>query len=357
MNEIVKYQNDMNRLKFKGFTPTSMNMFVALCSQMKEKNTEEINLSFSKIKELVKYDLKKKNIEEFINDLQRMNDDLMKVNCKIITGSKIKMFVLFPTFEIDTEKETLKVSVNKEFTWLLNEMKSYTTFELAEFIDLKSKYSKNLYRLLKQWRTIGRYTFNDLAEFRELMDVPKSYTNRQLMQNCVSVAIEEISELDVSFKGFKCEPVYARKRGKPLDKLVFTWQAEKTEFIPRDEQVEGQQSFSDNQTLDEYVDDYKNTENDDIQRIVEIMEQHRITRFEAKKIYDSAKGDLYHISKIYEHFKNRQADNFVGLMIAMVKPEAFIEPKKSAKKTGFHNFEGRKYTPEFFKFLEDNLVL
>lgn len=356
MNEIVKYQNDMNKLNFKGFTQMDMNIFMALCSQMKEKDTDELVMSFSKIKELTSYD-KKHGSEEFIADLKRMNQKLMSVNCEIITKTEIIMFVLFPTFKINPDEETLKVAVNKDFKWLLNEMKSYTTFELAEFIDLKSKYSKNLYRLLKQWRTLGKYTFNDLSEFRELMDVPKSYTNRQLMQDCVSVAIEEISELDVSFKGFKCEPVYARKRGKPLDKLIFTWQAEKTEFIPRDEQLEGQQSFSDNQTLENYVDDYKNVEKDDIQKIVEMMSQHRITRFEAKKIYDSARGDLYHISKIYEHFKNRQADNFVGLMIAMVKPEAFIEPKKSTKKTGFHNFEGRKYTPEFFKFLEDNLVL
>ena len=295
MDEIVKYQNDMNRLNFKGFTQTDMNMFMALCTQMKEKSTEEINMSFSKIKELVKYDIKKKNIEEFVNDLQRMNENLMKVNCKIITGSKIKMFVLFPTFEIDTEKETLKVAVNKEFTWLLNEMKTYTTFELAEFIELKSKYSKNLYRLLKQWRTTGKYIFHDLEEFRELMDVPKSYTNRQLMQDCVNVAIEEISKSDGSFKGFQCEPVYARKRGKPLDKLIFTWQAEKPEYVPRDE-IEGQMALD----------------------------------------FDEQPSP-------------------VALKIARDIEKGRKNPKKAGN-SGFHNFDGREYTDEEWKKLEKQLL-
>lgn len=237
MNEIVKYQNDMNKLNFKGFTQTDMNMFMALVAQMKEKDVQEVKMSFSDIKSLIRYDEKKKGKEDFITDLEQMNRHLMSVNCKIITGSKRIMFVLFPTFKIDDAEETLTVAVNSEFKWLLNEMKNYTTFELTEFIDLKSKYAKNLYRLLKQWRANGQYIFNDLEQFRTLMDVPKAYTNRQLMQDCVSVAVEEISGLNGSFKDFKCEPIYARKRGKPLDKLMFTWQAEKSE------QIEGQMSL------------------------------------------------------------------------------------------------------------------
>ena len=262
MDELVKYQNDMNRLKFKGFTQTDMNLFVALCSQMKEKGANEVVLSFSKIKQLVKYDEKKRSINEFIQDLERMNEQLMSVNCKIITDSKIIMFVLFPTFEIDKKQETLTVAVNEKFTWLLNEMKTYTIFELAEFIELKSKYSKHLYRILKQWRTVGKYIFHDLQEFREIMDIPVKYTNRQLMQDCVSVAVEEIKKLDKSFKNFKCEPEYAQKRGKPLEKLIFTWTPEIVTTPKKKEnqvleQLQGQESFSDCQTFEEYMKQYK----------------------------------------------------------------------------------------------------
>ena len=180
---------------------------------------------------------KKKSKKNFVDDLRQMNKHLMSVNCEIITDFQISMFVLFTNFDIDTKNETLTIAVNRKFTWLLNEMRNYTTFELTEFIELKSKYTKNLYRILKQWRGSGEYIFHDLEEFRKLMDIPETYTNKKMMQKCIEVAVDEISKLDKSFKDFKCEPVYARKRGKPLDKLIFTWQAEKKQFVNESDTV------------------------------------------------------------------------------------------------------------------------
>lgn len=74
-----------------------------------------------------------------------------------------------------------------------------------------------------------------------------------------------------------------------------------------------------------------------------MMKDHNISALEARKIYNSACGDLKHISKIYNYFKNKNADNFVALMIKMVKPGEFIEPKKNTTKTKFNNFNGRDY--------------
>ena len=336
MKEIVKYDNRMNVLNFKGFGKVDMNLLMALCSRMKGKMTEKIVMTFDEIKHLANYTSTDK--EEFIKDLERMIDRLMRVNSRIITDGKIAKFVLFPTFLIDPKEETVSVAVNQDFAFLLNELNQYTTFELEEFVDLKSKYSKNLYRLLKQWRTVGKYTFNDLAEFRNLMDVPKSYSNKYMMERCVDVAIEEISKLDISFNGFKCEPVYARKRGNPLDKLVFTWQAEKHEFIPKveDEQIDGQMNIAD---YPECMPDESH-----LDKIVEIMKAKGISKLDAQKIYDSAKGDMNRISEVYESLKNQKSDNFVAKMVAMVKPDSsWQKPIKTAKQTTFHNTDHESY--------------
>jgi len=55
------------------------------------------------------------------------------------------------------------IKINPDFAWLLNEftdkMKGYTIFELQESVGLQSKYAKNLYRILKQWRTKGGFVF------------------------------------------------------------------------------------------------------------------------------------------------------------------------------------------------------
>ena len=244
----------MNTLNFKGFGKVDMNLLMSLCSKLKNKGTDRITIEFDKIKELSNYTSTDKI--EFIKDLERMSDRLMQVNSRLVIDGKIAKFVLFPTFIIDPDKEILTVAVNKEFSYILNELEQYTVFELEEFVGLNSKYSKTLYRLLKQYRGQGWYKFHSIAEFRELLDVPASYTSRQLMQRCVAPCIEEISLLDNSFKNFKCEPKYANKRGKPLAELHFSWQPEKKDFVDWNaDQIEGQMSFDDNKTFDAIVDE------------------------------------------------------------------------------------------------------
>lgn len=254
MNELVKYNSEMNTLNFRGFGKVDMNLLMSLCSKLKNKGTDRITISFDKIKELSNYTSTDKT--EFIKDLERMSDRLMQVNSRLLIDGKIAKFVLFPTFIIDPEKETLTVAVNKEFSYILNELEEYTIFELEEFVGLNSKYSKTLYRLLKQYRGKGKYEFHSITGFRELLDVPASYTSRQLMQRCVAPCIEEISALDKSFKDFKCEPKYANKRGKPLDKLIFTWQPERNTFVDWNAgQLEGQSGFSTPEEMDNYMSD------------------------------------------------------------------------------------------------------
>ena len=68
---------------------------------------------------------------------------------------KIYKFDLFPTWEIDEEAQTLTVGVNSDFQWLLNEFNHYTSLDLEEIVAFKSKYTKNLFRLIRQCKSIG----------------------------------------------------------------------------------------------------------------------------------------------------------------------------------------------------------
>lgn len=73
-----------------------------------------------------------------------------------------------------------------------------------------------------------------------------------------------------------------------------------------------------------------------------MMKKRDISPSEAMKIYKSANGDLKYISKIYEYFENKGADNFVTLMIKIVKLGEFNESKKSIKKTNFNKFTSNR---------------
>lgn len=237
MNEIVKYDNGMNKLNFTGFSKLDMNMLMALCSKMRDKDVNEITFDFTTLKELMNY--KSTDKADFIADLKRMNKRLMKVNCEIITQSEIIMFVLFPTFRVNSDAETLTVGVNKDFTFLLNELREYTRFDLDEFINLNSKYAKHLYRLLKQFRTQGWYRVK-VNEFREKMDCPSSYSNKIFMHDIVNPSVEALKPY---FKGLSVEVEKdTRKRGRPIIGYYFTFQKE---HIPENDQIDGQMSITD----------------------------------------------------------------------------------------------------------------
>lgn len=50
----------------------------------------------------------------------------------------------------------------------------YTLFDHQEFVNTKSAYAKNCYRLLKQFRSIG-FCKIKINDFRNLLDIPKNY--------------------------------------------------------------------------------------------------------------------------------------------------------------------------------------
>jgi len=221
MNEIVKYDNYINNLRFKGFTTTDFNFLMVLCNKLRDKDTTEIIISFDELRKKTGYS--QHTTKQFVSDLMRMNDKLMKMSCILEKDGTIFQFVLFPTFATDTINKRLIVAVNHRFKFILNDItKNFTRFELHEFVQLESKYTKSLYRLLKQYRNTGRYEVSN-ERFREIMDIPKSYTNRDVMSK---VIITSLNDLKNCFQNLKCESQYARKRGKPVTGYIFSFTPE-----------------------------------------------------------------------------------------------------------------------------------
>ena len=106
-------------------------------------------------------------------------------------------------------------------------IKAFTRFELAEFVELDSKYTKNLYRLLKQFRTTGKLVIDDVEHFRELLDAPKSYKIKDFKRFVLDVAIKELQGKEI-FKNLSYEPKIAKKRGSPVVGYTFTFEAEQS---------------------------------------------------------------------------------------------------------------------------------
>ena len=57
-------------------------------------------------------------------------------------------------YTVSSRKSEVTIAINKEFYYVLNVLLSnFTRFELDEFLALKSKYAKEFYRCMKQFRT------------------------------------------------------------------------------------------------------------------------------------------------------------------------------------------------------------
>ena len=207
VKEIVKYSNFVNALKFKEFTATDYDFLMALCAKLKNKKTSTMTFTFTEIKGLTKY--KRTSKDEFIEKIKTMNSKLMSITTDVKIEKKHMQFVLFPTFVTDEENNTLTVGVNEHFSFVLNDLQqNFTRFELEEFVSLESKYAKTLYRMIKQYRTTGKYQI-DVGEFRDLMGCPPSYTNYIFLRDII---IPSVKRLQQYFPLVKCTVLYAKKK-------------------------------------------------------------------------------------------------------------------------------------------------
>ena len=149
------------------------------------------------------------------DEINRFEDD----------GKKFKVMPLFSLFEVDYEEKTVKVEVSKHFEYILNRLEvQFTQYELEEFTNIRSTYAKTMYRLLKQWRTVGKKEYG-VNELRVFLDVPESYSNGEVTRRVLEPIQKELSNY---FLNFKYKVIKSNKRGNPVLGYEFTWKPEKT---------------------------------------------------------------------------------------------------------------------------------
>ena len=220
-NEIVKYENRLNHIPLRKFNSREMNLFFSIASRVREKGTDEITFSFHDLKKLSGYT---ERGEQFIKDLSSTYDKLLNINAWNDDGNTLTKFVAFTKYSIIRDKQRVIISVNPEFKGLFNQLKNWTRFNLEQFTNLDSTYSKTMFRLLKQYRTQGWAEFSK-ETFFDLLDIPKSYWNSP--SNIDKFILKPIKEeLTPLFKGLTMCKKYGKGRGKPVIGYRFTWKAE-----------------------------------------------------------------------------------------------------------------------------------
>ena len=223
MNEVIKYHNDLNTVIMRKWTAEEMNFFFAIIAKARNQGVKELHFNTDEIKKLVNFTQKdEKRWKEAMKSTARKVTQLTYFEDD---GKKFKVMPLFSLFEVDYEEKTVKVEVSKHFEYILNRLEvQFTQYELEEFTNIRSTYAKTMYRLLKQWRTVGKKEYG-VNELRVFLDVPESYSNGEVTRRDLEPIQKELSN---SFLHFKYKVIKSNKRGNPVLGYEFTWKAEKT---------------------------------------------------------------------------------------------------------------------------------
>ncbi|MEE6693055.1 replication initiation protein, partial [Lactiplantibacillus plantarum] len=192
---------------------------------MRDKGDETVRFSFDQLKELSAYKPTANN--RFIDDIESTYQKILglRFGRRSKDGLHREFFVMFTEFEINGHADDpyVDIKIYPKAIKLLNELESWVRYALSEFRDLKSSYAKTMFRLLKQFRTTG-YAYFSVADFNELLDVPKSYKSSNINQSVLKPIKEELTPL---FRGLTVRKKYGKGRGKPVIGYAFTWKPEK----------------------------------------------------------------------------------------------------------------------------------
>ncbi len=254
MSDIVKYHNDFNKIQLPSFTEQEQNLLFLIFAKIKEKGIDNvINLYANDFK----INEKLSNSREYLTDnINSLKYKFFKANFKQIIETRteiIHRYVnLFETMEIHYVKRNpddgydestlfnrITLKINPDFAYLVNQLTTnFTAFELEEFISLSGKYTKTLYRLLKQFRTTGKAYF-EWEEFKRIMDIPEKLAMRDIDKIILKPVIKELTkernlfdQIRVPFKNLAYEKDKAKSRGRggKVIGITFTFKPENVEM-------------------------------------------------------------------------------------------------------------------------------
>ena len=219
--ETVVYQNEMNLVPLRKFTSTEIDIFFGLCNKLKEQDVKEVTIPFEELRHLSNY--YHRSQKRFVKDLEHVYDKLLSLTYTERSGLSFKKFVLFTGYEVNVDTQELIVSINPKLKHVLNEITAdFTKFELKEMTHLKSTYSKNMFRLLKQYKHTG-YLKIHIDDFKNRLDIPKSYRMTDINKNVFKPIIIELGSI---FNNLTINKIKAKK-GRKIEWIEFTFDAEK----------------------------------------------------------------------------------------------------------------------------------
>lgn len=227
-NEVVRHHNDLNTVIMRKWTAEEMNFFFAILAKARDKGTSDLVFDKYQLADLANYSVQ--HNKRLYDTMDSLANNISQLRYIEKTSNSIEYMPLFTRFKVEWEKDLsdmqVLVSVSPHFEYILNRLSAnFTQYELKEFTSIRSTYAKTAYRLLKQWRTVGKKEFNK-DEFKLLMDTPDYYQISDIDRLVLKPILKQLSPY---FDNLKVKKIKSNKRGTPVLGYEFTWVPEKSE--------------------------------------------------------------------------------------------------------------------------------
>lgn len=234
--DIVRYENKLNQLNLKGVTTKGMDLFLCIISCLQGKRDKEISLTYTFLRKLANTSKGITN-KQFTEEVTKLKNAMFNASLEIKEGNKIREIHLFSEFVIDPDKANITVILDERSIHLLNDLRQYTTLELKTFISLRSRYSKTLYRHLRQYNKTGVFRVS-LEDFKFLFSIPEKTPTSNIYKFIIKQAVDDLKPY---FKNLKCDVFRLSKQGAPVGAYIFSW-------TPPD-QIPGQETLFENEYI------------------------------------------------------------------------------------------------------------
>lgn len=232
-NTKLKYGNEINTLTFTNFTAQDFNLFFVICWYIKQKKTKKFTLTFDELKKFMPKQIK--NNKQFFDEVSRFSHKLMIIIASKLSrdenGRKDKCKNFLTYAETLEDERTLSIIVSDMAYDMLFYTNYFTKFDLNEFCSIQNKYTKTLFRLLKQYENVNENPVNGLKnivmekqEFLEFMNCPEKYMNNTSMYIDKKILIPAINELNEASQSFKNVNFQKIKEGGMIKKFEISFQ-------------------------------------------------------------------------------------------------------------------------------------
>lgn len=220
----LKHHKDFHKVQFQNLTTIQRNLTLALCYKLMNQESNLLEFDVKEIIEMTGYKPLKKG-DNIYKHLERTYDVLKNITIKIDKNNGVKKFVLFTVFETFEDTGKVKIKVNSEYRYLLNQVTTpFTLQNLIEYSGLKSNYSQLLYSLLKEWEKKKECIFT-IEDFRNDLGIPLTYSIDTINKR---VFKQIFKDLPPYFPNLKLEKI---KTGKKVTSLKFTWTEKQKELL------------------------------------------------------------------------------------------------------------------------------